>query len=545
MKRLLLIFCFFAILQFVNSQSYELFNLSTNSDPSIWAGSEIVSNTGCDRRDFQGQGDMDVVVWDRVNSNNVPQNAMFGWKFQSYGGTFGLNGGAITDPDIVLGIYENEMYAFVTYINGNGYAAYEVWYYDLQNNSWVNTTTSTAMSSGSGCLKPNVDVNINGQIVVVWDQNAEIKARTGIITGSMSANISTICNQNTNSVPDVAIHTIGASSVVIFTYINEDATYYNLRTQTESYSNVAQGTPSLNALNAKRAVIANAETFGSPRIAAPPCNNTYFSLGDYTIVVAFNTSNAYEIYGYNVFQGSVNTLVINDQDPDIYFYPQYDIGTLKFENSSEPVVSYCQQDNEIIVLWTYSNSASKYSGPGVPVTAFDIMRRRLNPDLSHINFPSSPYLPFYSLVNNTLSYIQYRPSVAQRHAQQTDRANYVFVTYRWNVSGTNTDIIMKDSQTNNYNLRKGKTDPNSESYGIDTKVLMYPNPAMDNFLIFEFEEKDSYANVVIFDVTGRIVYKTLVLGTTRISLENLNQGMYIVEITTDREKISKKLQIIK
>lgn len=540
MKHFLSILILLTAFQLVNAQNYQLFFESTTSDAALWSEiGETVFSTGCDKRDFQGQSDMDVAVWDRYNSSMVAQNAMFGWRFLSYSGTFGLDGGAVTDPDVVLGIVEGEMYAFVTYIRTNGNAGYEVWEYDQQTNLWVNYVASSNLSGNNGCSFPNVDVNLDGNIIAVWAENFEIKARAGFITGSLSANIATICSQNSNYQPDVAVQTLSGSTVGIFTYLNQTSTETHLRTQTETLADVTAATPSLGYYNVKRAVIASSESFGPPRIAAPPCNNTTFSLGDHTIVVAFNTSNlvnTYEIFGYNVFQGGVNQNIINVNNTGLP--TGHD---LTVEMNFEPVVGYCQQDNEIIVLWTYQNSASKY---GVSATEFDVLRRRLNPDLTHINFPATPYLPFYSLVNNGLTYLQYRPSVAQRNALQTDKANYVFVSFRHG-SNNNSNLIMKESQTNNYNLRKANDDIVHEVAGSKNSANVYPNPVVDNYFVVKFDDDDIYATVIIRDIIGRIVHEERITGTTIIHLETMQQGLYIVDVIAGSEKTSMKIQIIK
>ncbi len=70
-------------------------------------------------------------------------------------------------------------------------------------------------------------------------------------------------------------------------------------------------------------------------------------------------------------------------------------------------------------------------------------------------------------------------------------------------------------------------------------LSIYPNPATD--VIFLNTDKET--TVVVYDLTGRIV-KNLSNGNHKeISISDLNTGTYLFEISTDNEKIVKKVMV--
>jgi len=111
------------------------------------------------------------MVWDQSGANN----GMLAWNCPNSDGDFALDGGTdVEDPDVVLGPGNETLYALVVYeISGNIY--YETWYYDDDNSNWVNQISSTAITSSGDCDNPNVDVDQNGDVVAVWEDNGVMK----------------------------------------------------------------------------------------------------------------------------------------------------------------------------------------------------------------------------------------------------------------------------------------------------------------------------------------------------------------------------------
>ena len=76
-----------------------------------------------------------------------------------------------------------------------------------------------------------------------------------------------------------------------------------------------------------------------------------------------------------------------------------------------------------------------------------------------------------------------------------------------------------------------------------TDVKLFPNPANNNVMI---RSGDNIIEVRIFDVTGKKVYSELVNNKeVKVTLENLQSGIYFVSIYTQQAIEVKKLQIIR
>jgi Secretion system C-terminal sorting domain len=70
------------------------------------------------------------------------------------------------------------------------------------------------------------------------------------------------------------------------------------------------------------------------------------------------------------------------------------------------------------------------------------------------------------------------------------------------------------------------------------KTTIYPNPFSDQINVMI----DKNSTVSVFDVTGRNVYNGILnAGTSTISTDHLNSGMYFINITSGQKTISKKL----
>lgn len=75
-----------------------------------------------------------------------------------------------------------------------------------------------------------------------------------------------------------------------------------------------------------------------------------------------------------------------------------------------------------------------------------------------------------------------------------------------------------------------------------TNFKLYPNPANESFQITG--NFDSNATVTILDQAGRIVKSSMELNNiTTINTSDLNQGLYLVEITNNGVKTSKKITV--
>ena len=74
----------------------------------------------------------------------------------------------------------------------------------------------------------------------------------------------------------------------------------------------------------------------------------------------------------------------------------------------------------------------------------------------------------------------------------------------------------------------------SELANISNLVKLYPNPT-STFTVVEFNDAAKLHNVVMMDITGRVVrtIENYDLSTLRIDREDLKQGVYMINITNN------------
>ncbi len=107
---------------------------------------------------------------------------------------------------------------------------------------------------------------------------------------------------------------------------------------------------------------------------------------------------------------------------------------------------------------------------------------------------------------------------------------YVAINHPWGMTGTyifGADVIRTPIQNNNL----------TSIIDAQTEISVYPNPATDYLTI---SSSDCYTinNVVIYDCQGR---KVMSSNNPQINVSGLNDGIYIVEIQTNRGVIKRKI----
>jgi len=71
-----------------------------------------------------------------------------------------------------------------------------------------------------------------------------------------------------------------------------------------------------------------------------------------------------------------------------------------------------------------------------------------------------------------------------------------------------------------------------------TEMNVYPNPAVDHATVRWTGEA---SEVVVMNAAGQIVAKAQVEETNEYEINNLTTGMYVVNVITDGEVLTKKL----
>ena len=73
----------------------------------------------------------------------------------------------------------------------------------------------------------------------------------------------------------------------------------------------------------------------------------------------------------------------------------------------------------------------------------------------------------------------------------------------------------------------------------ELNVQVYPNPFNDKLIV----ESDASCNIMLRDVHGKIIYSSsnLYAGKTEINLESYANGMYLLEVINDEQRIRRKI----
>jgi Secretion system C-terminal sorting domain len=97
------------------------------------------------------------------------------------------------------------------------------------------------------------------------------------------------------------------------------------------------------------------------------------------------------------------------------------------------------------------------------------------------------------------------------------------------------------SRSNRQNGIKANGNSNGIKGNAIDNSMVYPNP-FENKLMVELS-KEQETSVEVMDITGKIIYTTVIFSTTEIELVGLNSGMYFVRLSSEGK--SKVLQVVK
>ncbi|MBD0831550.1 glycosyl hydrolase [Aestuariibaculum sediminum] len=121
----------------------------------------------------------------------------------------------------------------------------------------------------------------------------------------------------------------------------------------------------------------------------------------------------------------------------------------------------------------------------------------------------------------------------------SSREQVIYPTDPCTVTATNTSICGAKS-TVVYKINGGTLSTDQ----VENNIGIYPNPA-NNFINIVLKGNYDDTNVILFDLTGKIVLKTnLIKDENKIDLSHLSSGMYVVKIKNQNQSFSVK-KIIK
>jgi sugar lactone lactonase YvrE len=102
-----------------------------------------------------------------------------------------------------------------------------------------------------------------------------------------------------------------------------------------------------------------------------------------------------------------------------------------------------------------------------------------------------------------------------------------------------TDGTIFVADRSNNRIRKITNTLATPNFQLENQVSLYPNPA-STFINIELE--DIAARVTILDMNGKILQSENILDIkTTINISNLVRGIYLMQITTDKGTVSKKI----
>ena len=94
------------------------------------------------------------------------------------------------------------------------------------------------------------------------------------------------------------------------------------------------------------------------------------------------------------------------------------------------------------------------------------------------------------------------------------------------------------SDATNHRIRKITNSLSTADYN-QNQVLIYPNPVSS---IINIDLGDSIASkVILFDMNGRVMQTENIVNSSGIEISNLANGMYLMQITTDKGVVYKKI----
>lgn len=83
---------------------------------------------------------------------------------------------------------------------------------------------------------------------------------------------------------------------------------------------------------------------------------------------------------------------------------------------------------------------------------------------------------------------------------------------------------------------------NTENHLSDESINMYPNPSSGSF---NLSIPASVIEILVYNVIGELIESKKTLGSTDVKIEIMTNGVYLINILTDKQLITKKIVIDK
>ena len=102
-----------------------------------------------------------------------------------------------------------------------------------------------------------------------------------------------------------------------------------------------------------------------------------------------------------------------------------------------------------------------------------------------------------------------------------------------------------DGNEGNFTININSESLSTNTFELNNTLVMYPNPSEDGMITIKLNNASDLegASVIVYNLTGKVVYKSILDTTNTLDLSHIQSGMYLVNVNTSKSTITKKLVI--
>ena len=195
----------------------------------------------------------------------------------------------------------------------------------------------------------------------------------------------------------------------------------------------------------------------------------------------------------------------------------------------------------IFVADTYNNRIRKITNTGVVTTLAESIGQFYYPH--SLTVDSTGNLFVADTENNRIRIITTSGVVTTLAGSTGGYADGIGTLAQFNVPAgvfvdTTGNLFVSDSGNNC--IRKITNALSAPNFQLENQISLYPNPA-STFITIELKDITAF-DVIILDMNGRILQsENIIENNTTINTSNLETGIYLMQIVTDKGTISKKI----
>ena len=147
---------------------------------------------------------------------------------------------------------------------------------------------------------------------------------------------------------------------------------------------------------------------------------------------------------------------------------------------------------------------------------------------------------FVHFNETTSSFVPFEVPIIYYTSTEVPDSFFIEISSKHNNITSNLPIFIDDLNFDSFMIHV-------DSNKIESETIIYPNPASD-YLHILLPESFEYKDIKIYDLHGRVVINYSIANKEKniqINISNLNSGIYVVQITTNKKNIVSKMIIKK